>query len=437
MLLTKNDFSKEPISYSHNYNNSHIDNNINLLDIYKNNMVKRKLKDSFNDEQLDNSKNCSISSSSYSLNFYINDKKYNKLINSIPTNLKNQNINNNYNNNNQNRSIEIINSYKNSKDKYSYMFNKKINNNNKIKLNSNSNKTQSCLKVDNYHIKNSNSNIDNNSKIKYEKRDIKIQKININMDEKNIFEKLIKDKNLTSKQKAYILLCTSPILRLKEQILFSRNPLIKNILSVTEILKNHEKILKNKINELNEEIDLCTNKLNKPFIASKIADVTLNFITSLDEHEFKDFDLLTNNKSEINLYYNFIKILYLILDEPFDKNNDNKKIKNELFLKIYKKGFHSLKDYLYFVYISNKQKFNILKNIEFINEIIKNEPDIIKKNYCFRTCRFMAFSIFLVREIINYVYSIKDTIELKIKTTQFKDIVIEKYNKIKSKNNSI
>ena len=49
----------------------------------------------------------------------------------------------------------------------------------------------------------------------------------------------------------------------------------------------------------------------------------------------------------------------------------------------------------------------------------------------------MAFSIFLVREIINYVYSIKDTIELKIKTTQFKDIVIEKYNKIKSKNNSI
>ena len=81
MLLTKNDFSKEPISYSHNYNNSHIDNNINLLDIYKNNMVKRKLKDSFNDEQLDNSKNCSISSSSYSLNFYINDKKYNKLIN--------------------------------------------------------------------------------------------------------------------------------------------------------------------------------------------------------------------------------------------------------------------------------------------------------------------------------------------------------------------
>ena len=32
----------------------------------------------------------------------------------------------------------------------------------------------------------------------------------------------------------------------------------------------------------------------------------------------------------------------------------------------------------------------------------------------------MAFSIFLVREIINYVYSIKDTIELKIKTTQFK-----------------
>ena len=49
----------------------------------------------------------------------------------------------------------------------------------------------------------------------------------------------------------------------------------------------------------------------------------------------------------------------------------------------------------------------------------------------------MAFSIFLIREIINYINNIKDTIELKIRTNQFLGIVIEKLNKIKIRNNAI
>ena len=398
-------------------------------------MIKRKKRNYINEEQFDNSKNGSISSLSYSFNVY-NEKKSNninnKTVNSISNNTKNNNI---YSN--QNRSIEIINSYKNSKDKYSYIFNKKKSNN-QLKIN-NTSKNQNYIRIDSYPKKGSSNNKEKNKpKIKYDKKESKLKTININFNNRNIRNLLEKKKQyLSSKQKAYILLCKSPILRLKEQIILSRNPLIKNNLSLTDILKNHEKILNNKIKELNEEIELCINKLNKPFIASKIADVTLNFITSLDEQEFEDFDLYSNDENEIKLYYNFIKILYLLLlDEPFDKNNDNKKIKNELFLKIKKKGFQSLKDYLYFIYISNKKKIIALKNVEFINEIIKNEPDIINNNVFFRMCRFMAFSIFLIREILNYIINIRDTIELKIRTKQFMGIVIEKLNKVKIRNNT-
>ena len=59
------------------------------------------------------------------------------------------------------------------------------------------------------------------------------------------------------------------------------------------------------------------------------------------------------------------------------------------------------------------------------------------KNYSFKMCRFMAFSIYLIREIINYANNIRDTIELKIRTKQFLDIVIEKLNKIRKKNNKM
>ena len=391
-----------------------------------------KIKKKHYDEQFDNSKNGSISSLSYSFNF-CNEKKpnntHNKTVNSISNNSKNHNI---YNN--QNRSIEIINAYKNSKDKYSYIFNKRKSNN-KLKIN-NTSKNQNYIRIDSYSKKgNSNKKDKNKSRNKYEEKEGKLKTISISFNKRNTIEK--KQKNLTSKQKGYILLCTSPILRLKEQIILSRNPLIKNNLSLTDILKNHEKILNNKIKELNEEMELCINKLNKPFIASKIADVTLNFITTLDEQEFVDFDIYNNDENEMKLYYNFIKILYLLLDEPFDKNDDNKKIKNELFLKIKKKGFQSLKDYLYFIFIANKKKIISLKNVEFINEITKNEPDIINNNFFFRMCRFMAFSIFLIREIINYINNIRDTIELKIRTSQFMGIVIEKLNKVKIKNNTI
>ena len=214
-------------------------------------------------------------------------------------------------------------------------------------------------------------------------------------------------------------------------------PIIKKKLSISTILKNHEYFLEKKINELNEKINICSVQIRKPFNASKIADVTLNFITSLDEQEFKDFDILAQNKEEMKLYYTFIKILYLLFDEKYDKNKDEKKIKNELFININDKGFKSLKDYLYYIYIGNKNKTKGIKYIEEINEIIKEEPNIIDNKYFFRICRFMAFSIYLIREIIYYGNNIKNTIELKLRTRQFLKIIIEKYNKIKKRNKNL
>ena len=478
LLLNNNSLIKDKIRKISNENSlskekrnvTNYSNNNNLLNIFNNNIIERKNKEITNEEQFDNSKNYSLSSS-YSLNYLNNiDKKYNnyninkynknenKLLKSLSGNIKYQNNDNVMNN--LNKSLNLVNLYKCTKDKYCYILNKKTNKEKIKKLNTIT-KCQSCNKIDSYNYKNNKINYD--SKIKYEKKErnlfednlVNSEKIfndkprnNINPLKSNIntiqnskymlLQQFFEQNKLTTKQKAFYLLSTSPILRLNEQIILSYSfPIIKNKLSISTILKNHEDFLEKKINELNEEINLCSDKIKKPFFASKIADVTLNFITSLDEQEFKDFDILTQNKEEIKLYYNFIKILYLLFDEKYDKNKDEKKIKNELFSNINDKGFKSLKDYLYYIYIGNKNKTKGIKYIEEINEIIKEEPNIIDNKYYFRICRFMAFSIYLIREIIYYANNIRDTIELKLRTKQFLKIIIEKFNKIKKRNKNL
>ena len=69
--------------------------------------------------------------------------------------------------NNLNKSLNLVNLYKCTKDKYCYILNKKTNKEKTKKLNSVT-KSQSCYKIDNYNYKNNNINYD--SKIKYEKK---------------------------------------------------------------------------------------------------------------------------------------------------------------------------------------------------------------------------------------------------------------------------
>ena len=269
------------------------------------------------------------------------------------------------------------------------------------------------------------------------KKNVTLQKSLTNSkNSKTSLVKISECKELSSKENAILILCKSPTLRLCEQIMFSRSSaFIKKKTSINEILSNHLIILENKISELKNEIILCTTRIKKPFVASKIADISLNFITEADEQIFKEYDNIYTRKKEKDFYYNFIKILYYIFNEKFDTKADNLSLKKNLFIRIFAKGYN-LKDYLYFCYISNKkEKPNFVIKIDEINEIIKKTPNLLDINETYKKCRFISFSIYLIKEIVNYANNIKDTTELQFKAENFLEIVIDKKNKTKDKLN--
>lgn len=252
-----------------------------------------------------------------------------------------------------------------------------------------------------------------------------------------IISKFKKEK-ISKKEQAFYILSTSPVLRLCEQIIFSRTKNIKKVLSIENILKNHNIFLNAKANELQNEISLCEKTINTPFRASKIADITLNFITSMDEQEFKDFDILEINKYEINNYYNYIKLLYILFNENYDDKTSGKNLKNQLFEKVKAKGFSCLRDYLYYIYIAKKEEINIISKIDTINnDIIKNSPNILNLQETLKICRFTGFTNYLIREIINYANNINDMFELKYRAQNLLDIVYDKIDKIQNKNEEL
>ena len=252
-----------------------------------------------------------------------------------------------------------------------------------------------------------------------------------------IIKKFKKDK-ISRKEQAFYILSTSPVLRLCEQLIFANTKNIKQVLSIDNVLKNHNIFLNAKANELQNEISLCEKTINTPFIASKIADITLNFITSVDEQEFKDFDILEINKDEINNYYNYIKLLYILFNDNYDNKISGKILKTKLFEKVKEKGFSCLRDYLYYFFIENNEEINIVSKIEIINnEIIKNSPNLLNFQETLKICRFTAFTNYLIKEVISYANNINDMFELKYRAKNLLDIVLDKIDKIQNKNENI
>lgn len=249
----------------------------------------------------------------------------------------------------------------------------------------------------------------------------------------NIFKN---NKNISTKEQAYYILATSPILRLSEQLIFSRaSDNLRKVLSIDTILTNHKIFLKVKAKELMNEIDLCGKRIKTPFTASKIADITLNFVTSLDEQEFKNFDILETNTEIVEMYYRYIKLLYILFNINYDNSLENKKIKSYLFEKVKEKGFYHLRDYLYYIYISKKEEFHIVTKIDIINnELIKTTPNLLDFHESSKICRFTAFTNYLIKEIVNFANNIKDTCELKYKAQNLLDIVMGKIDKFQNKN---
>ena len=259
------------------------------------------------------------------------------------------------------------------------------------------------------------------------------------------------NKNLSIKEKACYILANSPILLLSSQIVFSRSSEnIKKLTSTKNILQNHISYINKKIKDYEDKINLYNKQITSVFTITKIAEITLNFITKENEDEFNDIynNLLHNNNKNdyFYIYYkSYIKIIYYIINENFEEVNSEGVIseisESKLLINLYtilnKKGYKNIKDYLYFLYISNKnnEKVNyFMGNIDKINNIINNNaPKLLDFYESFKMCKFIQFSYFLIKEIIEYGNNIKNIIKLEIETKDFVEELKNNLAKFKSK----
>ena len=238
--------------------------------------------------------------------------------------------------------------------------------------------------------------------------------------------------SLSERERSFYVLAKSPILRLSERLFFGRStPGIREILTIPDILSINEKYLNNKKKELEEKLQECNRKIGSTFTASKTAEILFNLILEKDEDEFKQ--LFQYSESDKNYYCTYIKIIYLLFDFEYEKV-ELKQLNSKLYVLMFKKGFSSIKDYLYHIYIKKKENINIVYKIDKINEVLRATPDLIKNKSRYKFCRFILFTSFLIGEIIKYGNDIKNTVSLNLKTKNFIDIInkkIESYRKNK------
>ena len=467
------------ISPIYNKNSSYLNKVNNILKNDKNrNKSNKKKYDNNNSKKEKENKNNDINgykinnlSSSFNNNFtniktnkivFIDLKNNNDIINhqnndnqnEFKLNINDKYLNNLRNNDSNNNNKMIIKSSRNKAQNDSILGIQKINNNNNIIHSStfdnnlinninninNLEKKNSYLKFiniqiqksDEFHIKNTISNcitkkdINNKNNI----QDKQQQQIT-----KNNLQELKESKNLTNKELSYYILSKSPILRFCERMIFSRSTQkIRYILPKETIFNDNKKILENKIIELKEKIVLCNKILDTPFTASKTADITLNFITSFQEDEFKGFPILLTNDEEKKYYLNYIKILYYLFNETIENNENNEEddiifLRYNLYVKLNNKGYKSIRDYLYNVYIKKKSEIKEITKIAEINYLLNQSKDIFEINKSIKMCKFISFTLYLIKEIVKFGNNIKSTLELKRKVKNVIDIVSKKLDK--------
>ena len=205
-------------------------------------------------------------------------------------------------------------------------------------------------------------------------------------------------KNISQKEKACLILAFSKCLRLTERVFFSlSSPKLKEAISKKKILDTHKIYLKEKLEELEEKINICDNKLQNKFSASKTAEITLNFVT-------------------LN----------------YEKIESNMLIKN-LYNKIEEKNYKNIKDYLFYLYIQNKDENKSLENVDKINQIIKTTPDVLSFKVTAKLDKFILYTSVIVNEIINFAKERLDTMKLKKDCKKIIDIINLKLNLFKRK----
>ena len=421
-LNIKEKGKKDNNNNMHEYkiNNLSSSYNNNFTNIKTNKIVFIDLKDNNNNFLKNNLNNESQNNNNLNLNSSRSGPI--KKSNNINTNFQNKSsISNNKNNNNEEKTI--LRSIKKNKD-----------DSNVINLNKNKFLGLSVQKLD----QNKKDNIPDNFKIfEIEKRK---EKKNGKFNQLKCED--LKKKKLSSKEISYYILSKSPILRLCERMIFSRSTQgLRDILSKEDIINDQESFMKNKIEELKEKIILCDKILETPFTASKTADITLNFITSLQESEFKDYPIILANDEEKKYYINYLKILYNLFQEEVDNKNTGDSnvdqnniiinLRQNLYTKMKQKGFYSLRDYLYNVFITKKEYIKEIPKIAEINYLVSQVNNMFEIHNSLKICKFISFTLYLIKEIVKFGNNIKSSVELKLKAKNLIEII----NKKLAKNN--
>ena len=302
--------------------------------------------------------------------------------------------------------------------------------------NLNNKKTNNIISMTPRYIRQSNNynNSDNPSEKEINQN---LKKIN-----KNGNAQIPEIKNLSQKEKSYLILSYSKCLRLCERMIFARSTSkLRQSISKKDILDTNRIYLNEKLKELENKIENCNDKLKNKFNASKTAEMILNFITSNIENEFK-LNLFQNLYDENDkIYcYNYVKLLYILLDEDYAQIENENLIK-QLYQKISNKGYTNIKDYLYFIYIKHLKENKTIENIDKINDILTTVPDLLSFKNSVKYDRFFSYTIYLLKEIVDFSNGVIDTIKLKRDCINFIDIINNKinlYNEkylIKSNNN--
>ena len=286
-----------------------------------------------------------------------------------------------------------------------------------------SNKFSANLNKTNYKDIFSKDSKDNNK----EKNDHKLNdSIIINKD----IKKEILLKMLSRKEKAFYILSESKILNLYERIIFSRTTQkIRQLISIKEILKDKEIIIKNQIKELEQKLINYNKNNEENFSPTKTAIISLNLIMKDDEDEFKNLDSeeFFIDDNEKHYYDIYIQILFVLLGAEIKENLFGEFDKDGLYDKLRQKGFQTFKDYLYQLFVLQKFKelFNENSIIKY-NRLFEKLPNLIKYEGKIKNNKFISFSYFILYEANFFLKKYKELIRNKIETQNSIDILKKK-----------
>ena len=303
---------------------------------------------------------------------------------------------------------------------------------------------KNCLSSTN--IKN-NNNINENSPKKNNVKqnnnnniiDEKINNDNNNHQQNNKNKINEKIKLLSKREKSFYLLSQSTVLRLCERIFFSKSTLkVRALAPIKEILISNELFIQDKIKSLYEKLNSYDKILEQPFTPSKLAEITLNFITTDDEREFRNLFFLIksndDNKISKDFYIKYINILFYLLKNYFIEFKESDNLPKMLLEYLNSLGYKYFKDYLYDLLIVKKnKKESLIKKFNNFMDLNEKLPNMIKNNGEIKSNKFIAFSYFLVKEFIDYGMKIKNIIVLKEDTEHFIDTLRFKIKRLRLK----